>query len=230
MTETSAYTPTDRTVPRREAGRAAYDRDVVHAILDASYLCHLGFVVDGAPVVLPTMYVRDGSRLYLHGSTGATAMLNASSENGLRVCVTVTHLDAVVLARSAMHHSLNYRSVVAHGTARSVTDAAHKAAVLHTFLDHVVPGRGADARPANAKELAATSLLALDLREVSAKIRTGDPVDDDADLSLPHWSGLLPLRQTYGAPVPAQDLAPDVPLPGYLEDARPATRTERPRG
>ncbi|MBI0384320.1 pyridoxamine 5'-phosphate oxidase family protein, partial [Streptomyces albiflaviniger] len=128
----------------------------------------------------------------------------------------VNHVDGLVLARSAFHHSINYRSVVVHGTARPVTDPAERTAALDALVDHVVPGRAADSRPANAKELAATAVLRLDLEEVSAKVRTGGPNDDEEDLVLPHWSGVVPVARAYGAPVPADDLAPDTPVPGYL--------------
>ncbi|MET7937083.1 pyridoxamine 5'-phosphate oxidase family protein [Streptomyces sp. NPDC005322] len=216
-----AYTPAERTVPTRARERASYDREVVHAILDEGYVCHLGFIRDGAPVVLPTLYGRVGERLYVHGSTGARPLRMASRDEageapGLPVCLTVTHVDGLVLARSAFHHSMNYRSVVVHGIARPVTDPAERAAALDALVDHVVPGRAADSRPANAKELAATAVLRLDLDEVSAKIRTGGPNDDPEDLTLPHWSGVVPVARTYGAPVPADDLAPGTPIPGYL--------------
>ncbi|MFI1967412.1 pyridoxamine 5'-phosphate oxidase family protein [Streptomyces pathocidini] len=216
---TTAYEPTSRTVPTRAAERAAYDRETVHAILDDGYVCHLGFVRDGAPVVLPTLYARVGERLYVHGSTGSRPLRTAGrreADPGLAVCLTVTHVDGLVLARSAFHHSLNYRSVVVHGTARQVTDPAERSAALDALVDHVVPGRAADSRRANAKELAATAVLRLDLEEVSAKIRTGGPNDDPEDLELPHWSGVVPVSRTYGAPIPADDLAPSVPLPAYL--------------
>ncbi|MYU18101.1 pyridoxamine 5'-phosphate oxidase family protein [Streptomyces sp. SID8361] len=216
----SAYAPTDRTVPTRSRERASYDREVVHAILDDGYVCHLGFIRDGAPVVLPTLYARVGERLYLHGSTGARPLRMAGApgaeEPGLPVCLTVTHVDGLVLARSAFHHSINYRSVVVHGTARPVTDRAERTAALDALVDHVVPGRAADSRPANTKELAATAVLRLDLEEVSAKLRTGGPSDDAEDLALPHWSGVVPVTRVYGAPVPADDLAPDTPMPDYL--------------
>lgn len=213
----SSYPTTGRTVPARLRERASYDREVVHAILDASYLCHLGFVRDGAPVVLPTLYARDGERLYLHGSTGARALRAAgAAPEGLPVCVTVTHVDGIVLARSAFHHSLNYRSVVVHGNAHLVTDDAELRAALDTLVDHVVPGRAADCRPGDARELAATAVLALDLHEVSAKVRGGDPGDDPEDLSLPHWAGVLPVRLAYGPPQPAADLAPGIAAPDYL--------------
>ncbi|GGU45292.1 pyridoxamine 5'-phosphate oxidase family protein [Streptomyces lavendofoliae] len=215
-TET-AYQPTDRTVPTRSRERAAYDRELVHAILDAAYVCHLGFVRDGAPVVLPTLYGRVGERLYVHGSTGSRPLRMAGqADPGLPVCLTVTHVDGLVLARSAFHHSLNYRSVVVHGTAHQVTDADEKRTALDALVDHVVPGRSADSRPANGKELAATAVLRLDLAEVSAKLRTGGPNDEPEDLGLPHWTGVVPVRTAYGAPVPADDMDPSVPLPGYL--------------
>ncbi|HZG03153.1 MAG TPA: pyridoxamine 5'-phosphate oxidase family protein [Streptomyces sp.] len=213
----SAYAPTPRTVPTRSRERASYDRALVHAILDEGYLCHLGFVRDGAPVVLPTLYARVGERLYVHGSTGSRPLRAAgASDAGLPVCVTVTHLDGLVLARSAFHHSVNYRSVVVHGTARQVTDPAERAIALDAIVDQAVPGRSADARRANARELAATAVVALDLEEVSAKVRTGGPNDEPEDLSLPHWSGVLPVRRTYGPPVPAGDLAPGIAVPDYL--------------
>ncbi|MFF5585533.1 pyridoxamine 5'-phosphate oxidase family protein [Streptomyces hygroscopicus] len=216
----TTYPPTDRTVPTRSRERASYDREVVHAILDEGYVCHLGFVRDGAPVVLPTLYARVGERLYVHGSTGARPLRMAgragAEEPGLPVCLTVTHVDGLVLARSAFHHSINYRSVVVHGTARPVTDPAERTTALDALVDHVVPGRAADSRPANAKELAATAVLRLDLEQVSAKIRTGGPNDDAEDLGLPHWSGVIPVARAYGAPVPADDLAPDTPVPAYL--------------
>lgn len=213
----AAYEPTERTVPTRSRDRASYDRELVHSILDADYVCHLGFVRDGAPIVLPTLYGRVGERLYLHGSTGSRPLRAAGqSDPGLPVCVTVTHVDGLVLARSAFHHSINYRSVVVHGIARQVTDEAERRAALDALVDHVVPGRSADSRPADAKELAATAVIRVDLDEVSAKIRTGGPNDEPEDLVLPYWSGVLPVTRTYGAPVPADDLAPGIAVPDYL--------------
>ncbi|MEU5980454.1 pyridoxamine 5'-phosphate oxidase family protein [Streptomyces sp. NPDC047315] len=211
------YEPTERTVPTRSRERAAYDRATVHAILDAAYLCHLGFVRDGAPVVLPTLYARVGERVYVHGSTGSRPLRMAGEPDpGLPVCLTVTHVDGLVLARSAFHHSINYRSVLVHGVAHPVTDPAEKALAFDALVDAVVPGRAADSRPANAKETAATAVLRLDLTEVSAKVRTGDPVDDPEDMELPHWAGVVPVLHTYGPPVPAQDLSTPVELPDYL--------------
>ncbi|MEU4269574.1 pyridoxamine 5'-phosphate oxidase family protein [Streptomyces sp. NPDC026092] len=214
-----AYKPTERTVPTRSRDRASYDRALVHSILDEAYVCHLGFVRDGAPVVLPTLYGRIGDRLYVHGSTGSRPLRMAGSGEeapGLPVCLTVTHVDGLVLAKSAFHHSMNYRSVVVHGTAHQVTDPEELRTALDALVDHVVPGRAADSRRANAKELAATAVLRLDLDEVSAKLRTGGPNDDPEDATLPHWSGVVPVRKTYGTPIPADDLDPSITLPAYL--------------
>lgn len=212
----ATYQATERTVPTRSADRASYDHDLVHSILDESYICHLGFVRDGAPVVLPTLYARVGQRLYVHGSTGSRPLRGARQDDGLAVCLTVTHVDGIVLARSAFHHSINYRSVIVHGTAYQVTDPAERAQALDAIVDHIVPGRAADSRRANAKELAATAVVSLDLDELSAKVRTGGPNDDPEDLALPHWAGVLPVSRTYGALVPSDDLDPAVPVPAYL--------------
>ncbi|WP_405707381.1 pyridoxamine 5'-phosphate oxidase family protein [Streptomyces xanthophaeus] len=213
----STYEPTGRTVPSRSRNRARYDRETVHSILDQAYLCHLGFVRDGAPVVLPTLFGRVGEALYIHGSTGSRPLLAAGkADPGLPVCVTVTHVDGLVLARSAFHHSLNYRSVVVHGTAYQVTDEEERRTALNALVDQVVPGRSADSRPANARELAATAVIRLDLDEVSAKLRTGGPNDDAEDLDLPYWSGVVPVAPAYGTPVPAADLAPGTATPDYL--------------
>jgi nitroimidazol reductase NimA-like FMN-containing flavoprotein (pyridoxamine 5'-phosphate oxidase superfamily) len=217
----AAYTPTDRTVPTRSANRASYDKELVHAILDEGYVCHLGFVRDGAPVVLPTLYGRVGERLYVHGSTGSRPLRMArQSDPGLPVCLTVTHVDGLVLARSAFHHSINYRSVVVHGVAHQVTDPEEKRAALDALVDHVMPGRTADSRPANTKELAATAVLRLDLDEVSAKLRTGGVNDEPEDLALPHWAGVVPVTRQYGTPLADTDLAPGTELPDYLTALR----------
>ncbi|MFE7099082.1 pyridoxamine 5'-phosphate oxidase family protein [Streptomyces erythrochromogenes] len=214
---TGAYEPTDRTVPTRSRDRARYDRETVHSILDEAYICHLGFVRDGAPVVLPTLFARVGEALYMHGSTGSRPLLAAGrTDPGLPVCVTVTHVDGLVLARSAFHHSLNYRSVVVHGLAHQVTDEEECRTALDAMIDAVAPGRSGDVRPANAKELAATAVIRVDLDEVSAKLRTGPSNDDAEDLGLPHWAGVVPVGTTYGTPVPAADLDPGISLPDYL--------------
>ncbi|WP_443044025.1 pyridoxamine 5'-phosphate oxidase family protein [Streptomyces sp. NBC_00322] len=212
-----AYEPTDRTVPTRAKERAAYDREQVHSILDEAYVCHLGFVRDGAPVVLPTLYARVDDHLYVHGSTGSRPLRMAGEpEPGLAVCLTVTHVDGLVLARSAFHHSINYRSVVVHGTAHPVTDPDEKRTALDALVDHVVPGRSLDSRPANPKELAATAVLRLDLTEVSAKLRTGGPNDDPEDATLPYWTGVVPVTTRRGTPIPAADLDESIGVPAYL--------------
>ncbi|MEU3029650.1 pyridoxamine 5'-phosphate oxidase family protein [Streptomyces incarnatus] len=217
QTQPITYTPTDRTVPTRGADRASYDKEVVHAILDEGYVCHLGFVRDGAPVVLPTLYGRVGERLYIHGSTGSRPLrMTGAADPGLEVCLTVTHVDGLVLARSAFHHSINYRSVVVHGVAHEVTDPEERRRALDALVDHVVAGRAADSRPANKKELAATAVIRLDLDEVSAKIRTGGANDEPEDLALPVWAGVVPLRKGYDAPIPNADLASGIELPDYL--------------
>ncbi|MBO1337298.1 pyridoxamine 5'-phosphate oxidase family protein [Streptomyces sp. VRA16 Mangrove soil] len=220
------YAPTDRTVPTRSKERASYDRSLVHSILDEAYVCHLGFVRDGAPVVLPTLYGRVDDVLYVHGSTGSRPLrmagqassAGAEQDPGLPVCLTVTHVDGLVLARSAFHHSINYRSVVIHGTAHQVTDPDEKRRALDALVDHVVPGRAADSRPANAKELAATAVLRLDLAEVSAKLRTGGPNDEPEDMGLPHWAGVVPLQKGYDPLIPSADLADGIEVPAYLRE------------
>lgn len=214
-TTDAEYRSTPRTTPTRYRERARYDRETVHRILDEALICHLGFVNDGEPTVLPTTHARLDETLYMHGSTASGPML-AARRSGLPVCVTVTLVDGLVLARSAMHHSLNYRSVVAMGTARLVEDSAEKLRAMNALLDHIRPGRSADCRPPNPRELAATAVLALDLREVSAKVRAGGVTDDVEDAGLPHWAGVVPLSLTAGPPVPAEDLDPTTPLPTYL--------------
>lgn len=211
------YLPTPDTTPTRYRERARYDRETVHQVLDESLICHLGYLSAGRPVVLPTTHARLGETLYLHGSTGGGPLQAARvAPAGLPVCVTVTLVDGLVLARAAMHHSVNFRSVVVLGAARVVDDTAEKLRALAGLLDHVAPGRAADCRPPNPRELAATGVLALDLAEVSAKVRTGGPVDDPEDCALPHWAGVVPLAVAAGTPVPAGDLDSATPVPGYL--------------
>lgn len=211
------YQPTPRTTPTRYRERAHYDRQTVHDILDEALICHLGYLSAGRPVVLPTTHVRLDETLYVHGSSGSGPMLAAkAAPEGLPVCITVTMVDGLVLARAAMHHSVNFRSVVVVGAARVVDDPADKTRALSCLLDHIAPGRAADCRAPNTRELASTGVLALDLVEVSAKVRTGDPVDDPQDRSLPHWAGVLPVSLTAGAPVPAGNLNPAIAVPPYL--------------
>ena len=206
------YQRTERTRVRRLPERAAYDRATVHAILDEGFICHVGFVVDGQPYVVPTGYARIGETIYLHGSTGSRLGLRP----GMDVCVTVTLLDGLVLARSAFHHSMNYRSVMAMGRTRPVTDPAQKDAALRALVDHIVPGRSGAVRGGDRRELAATAVLALPLDEVSAKVRTGPPIDDEPDYALPIWAGVLPLRQVAGPPVPDDRLDPALAVPAHV--------------
>lgn len=221
QTAQQAYPPTSRTVPTRYRERIRYDRSTVHGILDEALICHVGYLNDGCPLVLPTTHARLDEVLYLHGSTGSGPILAAAgSADGLPVCVTVTLVDGLVLARAALHHSLEYRSVVVVGNARLVEDRGEKLRALAALLDHVAPGRSVDSRPPNARELAATAVLALDLVEVSAKVRTGGPMDDAEDTGLPHWAGVVPITLTAGTPVPADDLDSGVPLPPYLNPYR----------
>jgi nitroimidazol reductase NimA-like FMN-containing flavoprotein (pyridoxamine 5'-phosphate oxidase superfamily) len=215
-----AYAVTPRTRVRRRAQRGRYDRASVHAILDEALVCHVGFVADGQPIVLPTAHARCGETLYLHGSP-ASRMLR-SLAGGVPVCVTVTLLDGIVLARSAFHHSMNYRSVVVLGRAHAVADDAEKRLALRSLVEHVASGRSGDARPPSAQELAQTLVLAVPLVEVSAKVRTGPPIDSAEDLALPCWAGVIPLELVPGAPVADPGLAPQLPAPGY------ATRYRRP--
>jgi nitroimidazol reductase NimA-like FMN-containing flavoprotein (pyridoxamine 5'-phosphate oxidase superfamily) len=207
-------TRTDRTTVKRLAKRASYDRNVIDAILDEALVCHVGFVVYGAPVVIPTIHWRCGDRLYLHGSA-ASRMLR-TLRDGVEVCVTVTLLDGLVLARSAFHHSMNYRSVVVFGRAVEVT-GEEKVVALRDLVEHICRGRSAEARGPNESELRQTIVLSLPIEEASAKIRTGPPIDDEADLSLGVWAGVLPLELTPGEPVTE---TPEIPLPPYVRGYR----------
>src|SRR5262249_11628828 len=207
--------PTPRTRVVRLPKRAAYDRATIEAILDEGLICHVGFALDGQPYVIPTTYGRIGDRLYVHGSA-ASRMLEPL-EAGVPACVTVTLLDGLVLARSAFHHSMNYRSVVLLGTARPVTGEAERLAALEAIVEHVLRGRWADIRWPTEQELKATAVLWLPIEEASAKIRTGPPIDDEEDHALPCWAGVLPLGLTPSAPVPDPRLAPGIaPPPAVL--------------
>jgi nitroimidazol reductase NimA-like FMN-containing flavoprotein (pyridoxamine 5'-phosphate oxidase superfamily) len=208
------YQPTQRTSLRRLPERARYDRETVRSILDEGFICHVAFVIDGQPYALPTGYARIGETLYLHGSTGSRLGLRP----GMDVCVTVTLLDGIVLARSAFHHSFQYRSVMVLGRTQLVTDVSEKEAALSALVEHFMPGRSADARAGSRQELAATAVLAVPLEEVSAKVRTGDPKDDDEDYALPVWAGILPLAIVPGDPVPDSRLDPAIAVPGYVKN------------
>jgi uncharacterized protein len=211
------YPVTPQTTPTRLKERVSYDRAAAHAILDEAVVCHVGFVVDGLPVVLPQLHARVGETLYLHGSSAARSA-RAAKGGGLAVCVTVTLVDALVLARTAFHHSINYRSVVIHGLAHEVVDEADKQAALASLVDAVVPGRSAEVRGPNRKELAATIVLRLDLQNVSVKTRSGPPSDDEPDMSLPYWAGILPITSVPATPQPAPDLAVGIPVPAHVSE------------
>jgi hypothetical protein len=206
---------TDRTTLRRKKERAATDRAQLEAILDEALIAHVGFTAAHGPVVLPMTYARIDDVLYLHGAVGNDLLRNAA--DGVDVCVTVTLLDALVLARSAFHHSMNYRCAVVFGRAVRVTDTAELQAMSAALLDHLVPGRSTDARPPTDDELRSTLVIRLPLTEASVKVRTGGPVDDDEDLALPIWAGVVPTQLRRGAPVADGD--GDVPLPPYLDGA-----------
>jgi uncharacterized protein len=195
-----------------------YDREVIESILDEGFVCHLAAVVDGAPVVLPTAYARADGTLYLHGAQ-ANRLLGEAGD-GVDVCVAVTLVDGLVLARSAFHHSMNYRSVVVHGRATRVTDPSAKRAAMDALVDHVAPGRSGGTRAPSDGELRATLVLALPLDEASAKVRTGPPIDDDEDYGLDLWAGVLPLRLAVGPPEPDPALPPDVDVPDHVSGWR----------
>lgn len=207
---------TNRTQLRRLPKRGFHDAETIHAILDAGFLAHVGFQVDGQPFVIPTLYGRDGEKLYLHGSA-ASRMLGELAQ-GVAACVTVTLVDGLVLARSAFHHSMNYRSVVAFGTARKIEDETQKRNALRVVSEHLIRGRWNDVREPNSKELKATSVLEFQIEEASAKVRQGPPLDDEEDYSLPMWAGVLPLKLKAENPIADSRLAPGTALPRYLAD------------
>jgi len=211
---------TKRTELRRIPDRGSHDWATIHQILDASFLAHVGFCVDGQPFVIPTLYGRNGEKLYLHGSA-ASRMLR-ELETGIPACVTVTLVDGLVLARSAFDHSMNYRSVLAFGTARKIEDPAQKLNSLRVISEHLIAGRWADVRKPNEKELKATRVLEFSIEEASSKVRTGPPLDDENDYGLPVWAGVLPLEIKSRSPISDDRLIEDVALPDYVRrfDAR----------
>jgi uncharacterized protein len=208
------FTPTERTQVHRLPKRGVYDREAVYRILDEGLVCHVGFVAEGKPVVIPTGYGRKDGTLYIHGST-ASRMFRALGK-GADVCVTVTLVDGLVLARSAFHHSMNYRSVVIFGSATVLDDPAAKREAMRVFTEHVAPGRWNDVRQPTEKELQATTVLALPLDEVSAKVRTGGPIDDEEDYALSMWAGVLPLDLTPKSPIPDDRLPREIAVPDYV--------------
>ena len=206
--------PTPRTRVVREPDRAVYDREAVNRILDEGFLCHVGFVVDGQPFVIPTSYGRDGNVLYVHGSAASRMLRNLNQ--GIPVCITVTLLDGLVLARSIFNHSMNYRSVVILGTATLVGDPEEKLKALRALSEHIIPQRWDDSRRPNEKELKATSILRVPIEEFSAKVRVGPAIDDEPDYSFPTWAGVIPLDTTVGAPI--RDERCQHELPEYLRN------------
>ena len=219
-----SFTQTARTTLKRLPKRGSFERQTVYDILDEGFVCHVAFVSDGQPFVIPTAYGRVGDRLYLHGAR-ASRMLKALGA-GADVCVNVTLVDGLVLARSAFHHSINYRSVVVFGRARVVETDDEKRAALLAFMEHVVPGRWSEVREPNKQELDATLVLSLALDEASAKVRTGPPIDDEEDYHLPVWAGVLPLRVCAFEPVADPRLHEGIPPPQWLEEFDPARRRE----
>ncbi|HXM62652.1 MAG TPA: pyridoxamine 5'-phosphate oxidase family protein [Terriglobales bacterium] len=207
--------PSTRTRLVREADRAVYDRAAAYKILDEGFICHVGFVVDGQPFVIPTSYGRVGDSLYIHGSA-ASRMLRRVDE-GIAVCVTVTLLDGLVLARSIFNHSMNYRSVVILGTARAVNDPNEKLEALRLLSEHILPGRWAESRQPNEKELKATLVMRLPIEEFSAKVRQGPVVDDEEDYAFPTWAGVIPLTLVAGEPIDDARLMPGVKVPEYAQ-------------
>ena len=199
---------------RRHPERGVYEKEPIHAILDEGMIAHVGFLDAETPVVIPTAYGRDGDHLYMHGS--AVALWAKRMSDGVPVCVTVTLTDGLVLARSTFKHSMNYRSVMIFGTASLVTDRAEKLHGLERIVEHLIPGRSREARSPNESELVATSVLRLSLEESTAKIRTGGPLDDKDDFSRPVWAGVLPLRTSYGTPIPDPLVPPIVDVPNYV--------------
>jgi nitroimidazol reductase NimA-like FMN-containing flavoprotein (pyridoxamine 5'-phosphate oxidase superfamily) len=208
------FAVTARSKLRRLYERGSAERREVYAILDAHFLCHIGYVIEGQPYVTPTGYWRHGDRVYWHGSS-ASRMLRAQTA-GIPVCLTVTLLDGLVLARSGFHHSVNYRSVMAFGRAARVEDLAEKEAALNAYVERLYPGRNAEVRAIGPQELKATTLLGMTIEEATAKVRTGPPIDDEEDYALPVWAGVIPVRQIIGAPIADPRLAPATPLPSHL--------------
>lgn len=209
-------TLTERTKVKRLPARGAYDRETIYSILDEAFICHVGFAIDGQPYVIPTGFARIGDDLYIHGSSASRMLRNLSK--GVDVCVTVTLVDGLVLARSAFHHSINYRSVVVLGKAMLVEDEKEKYDALEAFTEHVIPGRWADIRWPNELELKATSVLKLRIEEASAKIRTGDPKDDEEDYSMDIWAGVLPLTTAAGTPVNDTRLNGGIGVPHHVSE------------
>jgi uncharacterized protein len=210
------YTPTARTRVVREPHRGVYDRDIAYQILDEGIMCHVGFVLDGQPFVIPTGYGRKENNLYIHGSAASRMLRNL--DQGIPVCVTVTLLEGLVLARSIFNHSMNYRSVVVLGTAVAVAEPKEKLEALRALSEHILPGRWADVRQPNERELKATLVMRLPIEEFSAKVRKGPPIDDEEDYGFPTWAGVIPLRLMTAAPIADPQLSSQAVVPDYVRD------------
>lgn len=212
---TDSYQKTPRTRLRRAHQRGTYDKETVHAIIDAALMCHVGYVIDGRPYVTPTIHWREGERLYWHGSAASQAL--KAQKTGIPVCVTISHLDGLVLARSGFHHSANYRSVMAFGVAEPVEGREAKEHHLDALMERIVPGRKDEIRPNTMQEVKGTMVLGMTLDEVVAKVRTGDPVDDEEDYDLDCWAGVLPITQEIGKPIPDARLKKGIRVPANLK-------------
>jgi nitroimidazol reductase NimA-like FMN-containing flavoprotein (pyridoxamine 5'-phosphate oxidase superfamily) len=208
------YSPTARTRVTREPERGVYDRAAAYQVLDEAFICHVGFVVDNQPFVIPTGFGRSGDNLYIHGSAASRMLRNL--DHGIAVCVTVTLLDGLVLARSIFNHSMNYRSVVVLGTAVAVEDPVEKLQALRALSEHILPGRWEESRQPNERELKATLVMRLPITEFSAKVRTGPPIDNEEDYSFPTWAGVVPLQTVAGSPINDPKLDPKTPVPNYV--------------
>ena len=213
-----ATPPSERTRVRRLPERGVYDHETIDEIVDEALICHLAYVIDGEPRVIPTIHARAGDTLYVHGSNASWTL--RSTKQGTPVAIEITLLDGLVLARSAFHHSMNYRSVIVYGRAREVTDPDEKWEAQRALVEHVAHGRARDARMPNQRELDQTTILAVEITEASAKVRTGPPKDEEDDLALPIWAGVLPLVTVPGQPEPDPHLEADVPVPDYVRDYR----------
>jgi len=215
--------PTPRTTVNRMRKRGSYDREVIHAILDRSLVCHVGVVIDGVPRVLPTLHARIGESVYVHGAVSNRMLLTAAQ--GVEICLTATLTDGLVMARSAFHHSVNFRSAVIFGVATEVTDTERKLAAMRALVEHIAPGRWEGSRQPNPRELAATAILELPISEASAKVRTGGPLDDEEDYALPLWAGVIPLRTDALIPIADPRLTPGIAMPSHISEYRsPDTR------
>jgi nitroimidazol reductase NimA-like FMN-containing flavoprotein (pyridoxamine 5'-phosphate oxidase superfamily) len=216
VAEQQAFEVTSRNRLLRLAKRAEYDRQAIYDIVDAALICHVAYVIDGQPYVIPTLHARDGDTLLLHGHGTSRTLEHAGAGNP--VCVGITHTDGIVLARSMFNHSINYRSVAIYGNGRAITDSGEKTDALYRFSEKIVPGRWNDVRPMSEQELKATAVVAIDIEQASAKIRTGEPKDEPEDLGFPAWAGVIPIAEVYGTPAPEQHVPADSPVPPYISE------------